>query len=275
MRAGVSVMIFTLNEEIHLPSCLESVKWSEDVIIVDSFSSDRTEEIAKAGGARFFQHAFSGFGDQRNWALKNTAPRHEWVLMLDADERVTPELAGELTLTASAAPAEIAAYRLKRKFYFRKRWLRRAALYPTWLVRFIRKDRVAYVNRGHAESQTIDGLVKPLSNDLIDENLKGASEWHKRQAAYAAKEALYEIESEKTGGLGSRHGGPMARRDFLKRTLSRVPGRPILFFLYAYVLRGGFLEGGPALEYCLGKMNYYRLIGKEKKSIGAKESSQK
>jgi glycosyltransferase involved in cell wall biosynthesis len=245
------------------------------VIVVDSFSTDRTETIARSAGARFFQHAFSGFGDQRNWALNNAAPRHDWVLVLDADERVTPELAGELALAASLAPAEVAAYRLKRKFYFRRRWLRRAALYPTWLVRFIRKDRVAYVNRGHAESQTIDGLVNPLENDLIDENLKGAPEWHKRQAAYAAKEALYEMGSEKTVGLGSRRGGPMARRDFLKRTLSRVPGRPIFFFLYAYVLRGGFLEGGAALEYCLGKMNYYRLIGKEKKSIGAKEGSRK
>src|SRR3982751_2130287 len=91
-RAPVSAMIFTLDEEIHLSSCLASLGWTDDVIVVDSYSSDRTVEIARASGARVFQHAFEGFGSQRMWAFQNTSPRYEWILVLDADERVTPEL---------------------------------------------------------------------------------------------------------------------------------------------------------------------------------------
>src|SRR5690242_5961192 len=90
--APVSVMIFTLNEEVNLPACLASLRWCDDVIVVDSFSQDRTEAICREEGVRFFQHRFEGMDRQRNWALASTAPRHAWVLILDADERVTPEL---------------------------------------------------------------------------------------------------------------------------------------------------------------------------------------
>ena len=100
-------MIFTLNEEIHLPSCLDALDWCDDVIVVDSFSMDRTEFICRGRGVRFFQNRFEGFGSQRNWALDNTQPRHPWILILDADERVTPELGQELKAIAEANPAGV------------------------------------------------------------------------------------------------------------------------------------------------------------------------
>ena len=112
----VSVMIFTLNEELHLPSCLASLAWCDDVIVVDSFSSDRTGEICQDARVRFFQHPFEGFGSQRNWALETTAPKYDWVLILDADERVTPELVRELAEVLSAPPPTVGAYRLSRRF---------------------------------------------------------------------------------------------------------------------------------------------------------------
>ena len=94
--SGISVMIFTLNEALHLPACLASLSWCDDVIVIDSLSSDETEQIARASGARFFSNPFAGFGAQRNWALDHANPKHRWVLILDADERVTPELAKEM-----------------------------------------------------------------------------------------------------------------------------------------------------------------------------------
>ena len=137
----VSVMIFTLNEELHLPSCLASLAWCDDVIVVDSFSSDRTGEICQDARVRFFQHPFEGFGSQRNWALETTAPKYDWVLILDADERVTPELVRELAEVLSAPPPTVGAYRLRRRFHLWGRWLRYSSLYPTWVVRIVHKER--------------------------------------------------------------------------------------------------------------------------------------
>src|SRR6185295_2226137 len=91
-RPPVTVMIFTLNEEPNLPACLDSLRWCDDVIVIDSYSTDRTEEICRERGVRFYQHPFQGFGTQRNWAADNTSPRHDWILVLDADERVPEEM---------------------------------------------------------------------------------------------------------------------------------------------------------------------------------------
>ena len=259
---GVSAMIFTLDEEIHLPSCLASLAWCDDVIVVDSFSRDRTEEIARAAGARFFQHAFEGFGRQRMWALGNTAPRHDWVLVLDADERVTPELADEMARVVASADASVAAYRLKRRFHMWGRWLRHSALYPTWVVRLVRKGRVTYVNRGHAETQEVRGEVRSLEHDLIDENLKGIDDWYARQNRYSSREAEYELGQEavpmRWADLGAPD--PLVRRAAAKRLAASVPFRPLLYFLYSYVLRGGFLEGRDGLTFCIMKAQYHRMI---------------
>jgi glycosyltransferase involved in cell wall biosynthesis len=188
-RVPVSAMIFTLDEEIHLPSCLAALAWTDDVIVVDSFSKDATERICREAGARFFQHAFEGFGKQRVWALDHTQPKYDWILILDADERVTPELAAEMARVVPAAPEAIGAYRLKRRFHMWGRWLRYSSLYPTWVVRLVRKGRVQYVNRGHAETQQVNGEIASLEHDLIDENLKGVDEWFERQNRYSTREA--------------------------------------------------------------------------------------
>src|SRR5215217_5788813 len=124
MQVPVTVMVFTLDEEQNLPRCLESLGFSDDVIVIDSFSKDRTEEISRAAGARFYQHVFEGFGSQRNWAMDNTAPKHDWILVLDADERVPGELVEEMGRTLAEAKPGVAAYRLSRRFYLWGRWLR-------------------------------------------------------------------------------------------------------------------------------------------------------
>jgi glycosyltransferase involved in cell wall biosynthesis len=263
--APVSAMIFTLNEEVHLPSCLAALAWCDDVIVVDSLSTDRTEQIARAGGARFFTHPFEGFGKQRMWALENTAPRHPWVLILDADERVTPELALELRDVASA-PATVSAYRVKRRFHMWGRWLRYSSLYPSWVVRIVRVGRVSYVNRGHAETQSVDGEVAALRHDLIDENLKGIDEWFERQNRYSSREAEHELQQQALPFDAAALVGsdPLARRAALKRIGARVPFRPLAYFLYSYVLRGGFLEGRDGYVFCMMKAEYQRMIAAKK-----------
>lgn len=261
-RAPVSVMIFTLNEAIHLPSCLDALGWCDDVIVVDSFSSDATEAIAQARGARVFQHRFEGFGSQRNWALEQTAPLHEWVLMLDADERVTPELAVEMATVLAGETGGVGAYRVKRRFHMWGRWLRYSSLYPSWVVRLVHRDRVRYLDRGHAETQEVDGEIRELANDLIDENLRGIDEWFARQNRYARKEADYELAQEQQP-LRARDLvtlDPLRRRAALKRVLWRMPARPLVFFLYSYLLRRGYRDGRDGLMFCAMKAIYQGMI---------------
>jgi glycosyltransferase involved in cell wall biosynthesis len=272
--AAVSAMIFTLNEEVHLPSCLASLAWCDDVIVVDSFSVDGTAAICAAAGVRFFQHRFDGFGRQRSWALESTQPRHEWVLILDADERVSPELAEELMAIVASAPDRVAAYRVKRRFHMWGRWLKRSSLYPTWVVRLVRAGRVHYVNRGHAETQEVAGEVGELRHDLIDENLKGIDEWFDRQNRYSTKEAEHELAQEREpmrwAALWSRD--PLARRAAAKRLATNLPFRPFAYFIYSYVLRGGFLEGRDGLVFCLMKSEYHRMIAVKKHDLRRRAS---
>lgn len=245
-------MIFTLNESIHLPSCLASLAWCDDVIVVDSFSTDDTEAISRNSGARFVQHAFEGFGAQRNWAIDNCAPKYNWILILDADERVPAEMAVELRRIASSAAPDVGAYRMRRRFYMWGRWLRSSALYPSWVVRFVHKDRVRYINRGHSETQVVTGETLDLQTDLIDENLKGIDEWFARQNRYSRKEADYELSEGDAATPVTKlfSSDPLQRRSAVK-TLSRsLPFRGAAYFLYAFVWRRGFLDGWDGLMFC-------------------------
>lgn len=257
----ISAAIFTLNEEVNLPRCLESLRVCDDVVVVDSFSTDRTGEIARAAGARVAQHAFTGFGDQRAWAFREIAFRHPWVLVLDADERVTPELWAEMVRKVSSAPGEVAAFRLKRRFFWDGRWLRHANLYPSWVVRLVRPDRVRYVNRGHAETQEVEGRVESLEEDLLDENLKGVDEWRRRQARYAEEEARFEASDAapfRARALFSRD--PLVRRAALKRVARRFPARGAVSFAYAWILRGGWRDGTVGFRFCLEKARFQQQI---------------
>ena len=268
-RVAVSAMIFTLNEAVHLPSCLAALAWCDDVVVIDSYSTDETQSICTAAGVRFFQNRFTGFGDQRNWALDNCKPSHEWVLILDADERVTPELVAEFRSRIPAAPADIGAYQVRRRFHMWGRWLKYSSLYPTWVVRLIHRDRVHYVNRGHAETQVVQGRIGDLENDLIDENLKGIDDWFERQNRYSSKDAEYEIARDGAGIRWSEvfSGDGLVRRATLKQVAARLPFRPLLYFVYSYFLRLGFLDGRDGLQFCLMKATYQRMLVTKKYDI--------
>jgi glycosyltransferase involved in cell wall biosynthesis len=261
-NAGISVLIFTLNEELHLRLCLASLTWCDDIIVVDSFSTDGTKDICLKAGVRFFEHPFEGFGRQRNWALDNTAPKYNWILILDADERVTPELAEEMAGLVSEDPPFVGAFRVKRRFHMWGRWLRYSSLYPTWVVRLVHKDRVRYINRGHAETQEVRGEIRELQNDLIDENLKGIDEWFERQNRYATKDAEYELSLE-TSSFKLGHmftADPLERRAAMKRLAMRMPGRALWYFLYSYIIRRGFLDGKEGLYFCIMKAMYQQMV---------------
>ena len=270
-QISVTVVILTLNEEANLPHCLHSLSGFEQVIVVDSFSSDKTEEIARASGAEFYQHVFTGFGDQRNWVMDKVAMRNDWVLVLDADEKVPVALADEINRLVREDTG-IAAYKVRRRFYMWGRWLRYSSLYPTWVVRLIHKDKVSYKNRGHSETQVVEGVTAELQNDLIDENHKGIDSWIIRQVGYAEKEAIYELNWEheplRLSGLWST--AALERRHALKRVSSRMPARALIYFLYSYLIRFGFMDGVDGFRFCLLKAFYQHMIVIKKLELGSK-----
>ena len=263
---AASVLIFTLNEELHLPFCLDSLGWSDDVIVVDSYSTDRTEAICRERGIRFVQHAFEGFGSQRQWALDTVPIAHDWVLILDADERVPEELAREIGEVLSRVPDTVGAFRVRRRFHFWGRWLRYSSLYPTWVVRLVHKQRVCYVDRGHSETQRVDGEIWDLRNDLIDENLKGIDDWFARQNWYSRQDTDYELaEEHKAKTLRELFASdPLVRRAALKRLAWRVPGRGLVYFLYSYLWRRGFLDGRDGFVFCLMRSIYQSMVAIKK-----------
>jgi glycosyltransferase involved in cell wall biosynthesis len=263
----VTCLIYTLNEEINLPHCLGSLSWCDDVVVIDSFSTDRTEAIARAAGARFVQHEFTGFGDQRNWSLTQVSLRHPWVLILDADERVPPELVAEMRQRLAMNNDSVAAFRLRRRFHLWGRWLRHSSLYPTWVVRLIRLGRVRYVNRGHAETQMVDGTVESLEHDLIDENHKGLDEWWERQHRYALQEAQYELDQPATLLRHVCARDPLVRRAAIKSLARRLPLRSLWYFLYAYFFRLGCLDGLAGLHFCLMRAKCQALITLKKREL--------
>ncbi len=269
---SLSALIFTLNEGPNLHRCLDSLEWCDDIVVVDSFSTDETIELCKRRNIEVVQHTFSGFGAQRNWALTEIHLNHEWILILDADERVPRDLAVELDRLAKTSPNRIGAYRLKRRFYLWGKWLRFSSLYPTWVVRFVRRGRVRYVNRGHSETQAVEGDLGEIKGYLIDENHKSLEAWFERQSRYSRQEAKFEIEFEDSTGswLDLVSADPLRRRAFLKRIASQLPLRGFLYFVYCYFLRLGFLDGKDGFVFCQMKALYQSMIAANKYDLKKK-----
>lgn len=265
----VTVIVLTLNEAMNLPHCLGSLGGFREVIVLDSFSADETEAICAEHGATFVQNEFLGFGTQRNWALDNLPVTTDWILFLDADERVPEALAMEIRDRVGKVPDSVGAFRMRRRFHMWGRWLKHSSLYPTWVVRLVRKDKVRYVNRGHAETQSVDGTILDLENDLIDENHKGMDEWFTRQNRYSTRDAAYELETEaqplSIGNCFSRD--PLVRRAAVKRIACVMPARPLVYFLYSYIWKKGFLDGRDGFVFCRMRALYQGMVVAKKHDL--------
>lgn len=248
----ISILILTHNEEINLADCLQSVAWSDDIVVFDSLSTDRTCEIATAAGARVFQHRFENYSRQREAARTIVSYKHRWVLSLDADERVTPELRDEvLALDLEIDPN--AAFRVRRKDYFQGKWIKHSTLYPSWFVRLCRNDSVSYEGRAVHEYPRVAGTIGALNGHLTHLSFnKGLGDWIRKHVTYAGFEARENL-AERSQPLSFRHmlsDDPLQRRVALKRFSARLPFRPTLRFLYMYFFRLGILDGRPGFTYC-------------------------
>ena len=267
----VSVLLLTLNEEADLPKCLAALGWCRDVVVLDSCSTDRTCEIARAAGARVFVRRFDGFASQRNHALANIEFAHTWILHLDADEIVTDELVDSLRRVLTSG--EYDAYRLPSKTMFEGRWMRRSGMYPAYQVRLTRNGAFRFRQVGHGQKEDVPvSRVGTLDVPYLHFPFsKGLEDWYAKHNRYSTQEALLARETE--GDLRFAWDALFAsdsyqRRQALRRLSQRLPLRPLARFLYMYILRGGVLEGRSGLEYCLLLACYEFMISSKVRALG-------
>lgn len=259
----ISILILTLNEEDNLPRCLQSVSWCDDIVVLDSFSSDRTVEIAKAAGARVVQRKFDNWSTHQNWALENIEFKHPWVYYSDADEVVTPELHKELLKVAEEINNPNVAYRLRYKNYFYGRWIKHCGIYPTWVLRFFLPKKIRW-ERLVNPTAVVDGKEGRLSSHFEHYSFnKGLNAWFDKHNKYSWQEAMETIKSLRESrvqwkALFSRD--PAARRRTLKELSFRSPCRPLLRFFYMYFLKMGFLDGMAGFHYSVMLSIYEYMI---------------
>ena len=248
----ISVLVLTLNEEQNLPPCLESLKWCDDIVLLDSFSTDRTVEIAREAGARVVQRKFDNERDHRAASLK-LGFKHPWVYNPDADEVTPTELRDEMLGAVQDTRRSEVAYRVRFKTMFMGRWIKHSSLYPTWVVRLFRPEAVTFERTINLRYR-INGDVGRLQNHFEHYTFnKGLNAWfdkHNRYSWQEAEESLKSLAKDgfRFGDLWARE--PATRRRALKELSFRLPFRPLLRFLYMYLLQLGFLDGSPGYRYC-------------------------
>lgn len=250
----LSVIILTYNEEANIAQALDSVAgWARSIFVVDSFSTDRTVDIARRYPCTVVQHAFEDYAKQRNFALRSLPIESEWVFFLDADEWMPQALKDEITSIIARHPIENGFF-VKWRLMWMGRWIRRG-YYPTWILRLARHHKVRCEDRSINEHLIVEGPLGRLQNDFIHEDRKGITAWIAKHNAYATAEAkeLLRRRTEGYGEIPSRLSGSQAERKrwIRKNIWERLPPliRPFFYFGYRYFLKGGFLDGKPAFIY--------------------------
>jgi len=272
---NISTLILAKNEEANLPRCLNALRWCDDIIVVDDYSSDGTVAVAKGFGAKIVQRHFDSFASQRNWALAEVVFRHEWVLHLDADEVTTPELVAEMAHAVNSD--RFIAYRVASKMMFQGRWLRHAATFPAYQVRLGRIPGLRFVQVGHGQREDLDeSVIGTLRNAYLHFSFsKGLDEWFSKHIRYASHEAQAAVEycerDRLTPSAIFAVGRKSTRRRALRELSYRLPFRPSMRFLYMYILRLGVLDGRPGLIYCRLLATYEYLISLKMLEIRLRE----
>ena len=273
---NVSVLILTLNEEINLPGCLESVKWCDDIVVYDSFSNDQTIEIARAAGARVIQRKFDNWSAHQNWAVQNIDFKHPWVFYLDADERGDDHLTKEL-LSLQIIDNMPSAFRIRRKDFFMGRWLKRAQLYPTWLIRVFRPEKIRYERLVNPVA-IVDGLIEQLDGHLIHYPFShGIAHWYARHNNYSDMEAsdLIREVNISVDWKGLINSDVVRRRKAMKHLSYVMPGRPLIMLLYLLFVRGAFLDGMSGIYYSFMRATYELMIDLKVIELRRKERKQR
>ncbi len=255
-RPPVSIVILTYNEAINIRECIESCAWCDDVHVLDSGSTDGTQEIAQSLGATVHFNKFKSFGDQRNWAIDHIPCKHPWHFHLDADERFVPGLVDEMArrLKPDGAGEGHDAYLCPSKMILMGRWLKYSGGYPSYQVRLFRFGRCRFVDFGHGQREDCAGSIGTIDTPYIHYNFsKGLLEWFYKHNDYSTREGNEAMLIRSHGRPPIAHlvtGDPTTRRRHWKNMSYFIRGRFLFRFLYNYALRGGFLDGAAGIRYC-------------------------
>lgn len=252
-----SVLLLTKDEEVNIRACLESLSFSDDIVVLDSFSGDSTVEIAREfPNVRIVQRKFDTWSRHSNWALDNIRFKHPWVYYSDADERVPDDLRDELLRVVNDPTTAPVAFRLRYKNMFMGRWIRHGGIYPVWIMRLYRPDSVRYEERDVNAHPIVRGATGDLQGHFVHYSFsKGLRAWFDKHNSYSemeATEALRIIDGPfavHVRGLFSSARG--ARRRGLKNLSFFFPFRGAARFVWTFFLQGGFLDGLAGLHYCL------------------------
>lgn len=251
--ANLSVLILTHNEALHIGRCIDSFAGLTDqIFIVDSFSTDQTIEIAESKGARVVRNPWVSYAFQFNYAIDHNPFPTEWVMRMDADEYLTPELRDELASVLAGEPEpDVNGFYVKRRVFFMNQWIKHGGYYPIWLLRIWRNGT------GRCEELWMDehiklsrGAARQLKNDIVDHNLNNLTWWTQKHNNYATREIIdllnikYNFEDKPTV-TPSLFGSQEQRTRYLKIKYASLPlfTRPFLYFVYRYFIKLGFLDG--------------------------------
>jgi len=250
----ISAVIITLNEEDRLPDALASLEGvADEIVVVDSYSTDRTPEIARQAGAAFYQNRFEDYGQQKNYAMQKAG--HDWILNLDADERVSPELKKAIMeLKGKQPPENVTAFAIKRKAFYLGRWIRHSGWYPDRKVRLFRKSTALWQGRIHERLQ-VNGADAPLSGEILHYTYRDISDHVRRLNRYSDFQAEAIVRQKK------------------KCLFLRLLLLPPVTFLRHYIWRLGFLDGFAGLVIAMVSswgtaMKYFKAIASRRASKG-------
>ncbi len=265
----LSVLILTHNESQHIGRCIQSLRLITDkIFIVDSYSTDNTVEIARKLGAVVVQNPWISYAFQFNYAIENQPFPTSWLMRMDADEYITPELAEEIKATLPTTGSGISGFYIKRRVFFMNKWIRHGGYYPIWLLRIWRRGQGTCEELWMDEHIKVnEGTLVRLSHDLVDHNLNNLTWWTHKHNNYAIREVIdllnikYNFD-EKATVSPELFGTQEQRKRYLKLKYATLPlfTRPLLYFLYRYCIKLGFLDGKKGLVWHFLQGFWYRFL---------------
>ena len=248
----VSVLILTFNEAENIGRCLAALDWCDDIVVLDSHSTDRTVEIARSYNAEVLRNSFENFASQRNFGLSNYPFKHDWILHLDADEVVTPEFVD--ALRALNPNADLDAYRVASKTILYGKWIKHAGMWPTYQVRLGHRERLRFIQVGHGQREDLSGERIGIFPEAYEHYSfsHGMRRWLEKHIRYAKDEAVLLVGYRRqSSSRARREDNETENRRKAKQRSAKIPFflRPVARFFYVFIVKGGFRDGRRGLIY--------------------------